>query len=406
MIISNVFTIPSKSIFSFAAGLFFVSLYDMIFRHPEKKVKGKRKVMISKKKKLKAHACEVNLQEKKEISVCGDDILVRDVINAWRDLTAQNKDSTLSINVAEINGDEAGVNDDVIESVIRSQRDISSEGAKQMQDRFAPPKTCYICMGDEQQQLITLRSCGHSVHQDCIEGQLSAGWTGKRISFGFLSCGECRKPIAHKNLSEALAPHYDLKKKVEEICYSKCLEDNIIDDLESKKNKNYQKSMEECFNVLSCFICTVCNKPFSGGRMDCADDDDLDVSTIKCPSCAFDEVDQKEELENWRGKCRTHGYKYAMYKCDSCCSVATFDCRSNHYCSRCHNSAYSEKNYPCPGPDVCPLGIEHPPNQSAVHGEDRNEFIEGFVIGCYKCFTQSDIELDGFSNERQWADRF
>jgi hypothetical protein len=308
--------------------------------------------------------------------------------------------------------------DDVVRDVLQALSDITVPTKMHINEKkdrnlvvpikyASSSRTCYICMGDEQEQLITLKSCGHFVHQDCIKGQIAAGWTGKRISFGFLSCGECRTPIYHKKLSQVLAPHLKLKKEVEEICYSKCLEDDIIDNLEFKLKENNKKTKEECLNILSCFICTKCNKPFSGGRMDCADDNDLDVSTIKCPSCAFDEVEQKDsESDKWRGKCRNHGYKYALYKCDSCCAVATFDCRSNHYCTRCHDQAYSKKDYPCPGLDKCPLGIEHPPNQNAIHGEDRGEFIEGFVIGCYKCFTQSDIELNGFSNESQWEARF
>ena len=378
MTITCVLLYDWKSILSYVTGFLFVALFQLIFNpvsgtyDPGVKCEVRKEVLEG---NWKEEIGDVSLDS----SSAG---VMRDMITSWRTVTVQ----------AKLN---------------RSIEKVKCDLGASLYVVKKPLKKCCICLGDEQEQMITLRSCGHSVHQDCIKGQLSAGWTGKRISFGFLTCGECRTPISHKKLTAVLAPHYKLKREVEDICYKHCRDDDLIDELDIKLKENYKKTKEECCNMLSCFICTVCSKPFSGGKIDCADDNDLDISTIKCASCAFEEVDQKEESDSWRGKCHTHGYKYAMYKCDSCCSLATFDCRSNHYCSRCHDMAYSAKNYPCPGPDLCPLGVEHPPNQSAIHGEDRNEFINGFVIGCFKCFTKSeDVELDGFGNEPQWQDRF
>jgi hypothetical protein len=272
---------------------------------------------------------------------------------------------------------------------------------------LSEPKKCYICLGDEKDGMITLWSCKHSVHQSCVKGQLSAGWTGNRISFGFMSCGECRIPIFHRKLKKELAEHYKLKRRVEAICYSKCLEDNIFADLRAIARRNKAEAKAICVSKMSCFLCSTCDKPFCAGQVNCADDSEIDVSTLNCESCAFEVQQQalKKHAEDWRGKCLEHGYKFAMYKCDSCCAMATFDCRSNHYCARCHNNAYSEKNYPCSGPDTCPLGIDHPPNQGAVHGEDRGEFIAGFVVGCFRCFTQSEQEPD-FNADPVWEARF
>ena len=95
-------------------------------------------------------------------------------------------------------------------------------------------------------------------------------------------------------------------------------------------------------------------------------------------------------------KCRKHGYKYAVYKCDSCCAVATFDCRSNHFCGRCHTNPYNDKDYPCPGgPDKCPLGICHPPNGVGYHGkgpDGKGDCDPGYVIGCVRCFAGDDSD--------------
>lgn len=107
-------------------------------------------------------------------------------------------------------------------------------------------------------------------------------------------------------------------------------------------------------------------------------------------------------------RCMVHGHKFAMFKCDSCCAVAIWNCYSNHYCERCHTQAGQAKHYPCPGPGKCPLGIPHPPNQEAAHGEDANA---SFCIGCTACSGCTELpdelafeekNMFGFP-DRQWT---
>ena len=288
---------------------------------------------------------------------------------------------------------------------------------------------CYICMNDDSSDMICLTSCQHTMHLDCLRGQLAARWTGKRISFGYLTCGECRVPIAHPSIDHDIESHLQLKQRVERLCIDKYVEDGYMDPISQEVKPSADQPVEAidanhpAVSLLACFMCVSCDQPFCGGRVDCAEDAELDASSLCCPSCAFDA--QKCTTDNiaasasslsqaapssWLGKCVEHGYVYAVYKCDSCCAVATWDCRSNHYCERCHNLAGSAKNYPCPGRALCPLGIEHPPNQPGVHGEIDN----GFVIGCTKCFLGPDLESsftlasDSSAEEaaHHWNERF
>lgn len=282
---------------------------------------------------------------------------------------------------------------------------------------------CCICRGGEEEgdQLIQLSSCQHCAHLDCLRQQLQARWSGKKISFNYLQCGECRTPLAHDALFFHLIPHLQLKHKVEALCLQQAQADGIIEDFEKKMAENVQDTMNQCMSTLSCYLCAQCSEPFCGGRVDCADDDALDLSALCCPSCKFKSTKdgptetksnlKAAELSNkWRGKCQIHGYAFAIYKCDSCCSVATWDCRSNHYCERCHNMASSKKDFKCPGIKKCPLGIDHPPNKAGVHGEVDN----GFVIGCSKCFLGEAnskgfvLASDSSAREygRNWEDRF
>jgi len=122
-------------------------------------------------------------------------------------------------------------------------------------------------------------------------------------------------------------------------------------------------------------ICDLCREPGVAGKLSCAEEMNLDLEApYTCDKCEWG----KEAKDH---RCFLHGKKYAMFKCDSCCNPATWDCFSNHYCERCHNMAGATKDFPCPGPDKCPLGIAHPRNSHGRHGE--NDI--GFVLGCFKC---------------------
>lgn len=70
---------------------------------------------------------------------------------------------------------------------------------------------------------------------------------------------------------------------------------------------------------------------------------------------------------------------------------------SNHYCNRCHDLASDPKHYPCPGPDLCPLGIPHPANVEAVHESGQHK---SFVLGCTACvgFTEA-MDDDGSEDD-------
>jgi hypothetical protein len=318
------------------------------------------------------------------------------------------------------------------DNTIRLEEECSDTTAS-LSDEMA---MCYICMDDDKEDMIQLTSCQHSAHVGCIRSQLQAKWTGKRISFGYMTCGECRMPLAHPDLTEDIESHDVLKRQVEMLCYNKCQEDDLLESILEEMKPSSEDANENggelplpgevpdrpdaavvarCAEILSCFLCSQCDTPFCGGRVDCAEDAALDVSKLMCPSCAFEEplpmcfTEEEEEAfiiasassdktcqcsnSKLNGKCYEHGYKFAIYKCDSCCAVATWDCRTNHYCERCHSQAYDEKNYPCPGKESCPLGIDHPPNTSAVHGNND----DGFVLGCSKCFLGADQLEDSFA---------
>lgn len=309
-----------------------------------------------------------------------------------------------------------------------STKDLPGNDTNNEFDSPHKSSNCYVCLDDDPNDMIQLISCNHSAHLECVRAQLLSKWTGKRISFGYMTCGKCRIPLAHPQLSKELQIHESLKEQIGKLCYEKCREDDILESIieelkisnisvDNKPNAPEEQVdtavVAKCTELLACFICSTCTSPFCGGRVDCAEDAALDVSKLKCPPCAFQEplpiIAEREKddcmapAENHVlmcrphskhiGKCFEHGYKYAIFKCDSCCSVATWDCRTNHYCDRCHDLAHYKKSFICPGKDKCPLGIGHPPNTAAVHGSGD---YTGFVLGCSKCFLGCDQLEDKF----------
>ena len=239
-----------------------------------------------------------------------------------------------------------------------------SEAAAAAADQQDETVLCAVCYTDDVSDLIQLK-CGHTYHKDCLETMLAARWPGKRISFGYMCCPECRDPIEHPALHEVLEPHNQLKSKIEALCIAKCHADGYAEgELAEMFESDETAAGRACMDMLACYPCSSCREPFTAGRVDCSEDDQVDIDTIKCQECSFADnaaplsrkeaerrieelrvkrkdgqltdaeyQGQQAEIQSaidsteWLHKCHEHGYEFAVYKCDSCCSIATFDCR-------------------------------------------------------------------------------
>jgi len=158
---------------------------------------------------------------------------------------------------------------------------------------------------------------------------------------------------------------------------------------EKTKKKTLQIPRQEAIKLLdkvAIYMCNSCQKPYCGGRVECAREVEIHKSLLTCHACTWNKVAGDH-------KCLKHGVEHAMFKCDSCCNIATYDCIYNHFCDRCHSMPSQPKHFPCPGPEKCPLGMPHPNNLPAVHGGPES-FIQPFVIGCMACFGATDVKND------------
>lgn len=258
------------------------------------------------------------------------------------------------------------------------------------------PEPCGICMESGPESSLLALQCGHTFCSECIQHQLAARWAGPRVVFSYLHCAVCRALLGHPSFEDSLAEHLELKAKVAGIAERKFRDDGLHHDLEHELGRpaieeEVRRGAEESLAV---FMCSDCGDPYCAGRVDCAalaQESAADRSR-RCPMCDW----AAQACEHDR-RCFAHGHRFAVYKCDSCCSPAVWNCDGHHYCEGCHDDPCSDKHFPCPGPDLCPLGIPHPPNTAGNfnHGMDK----PSFVFGCTACLDlplDNDSEIEDF----------
>ena len=290
--------------------------------------------------------------------------------------------------------------------------------------------------------------CGHHVHVRCAKSMIEKMWTGTRVTFNYLRCCACRAPLNHPLLNDVMAPHLAIKDDVSRLCMDylkeqECANDEseggkdeelhvgskvVVADYGSavitKVNKNgtyavkYDKggsfssihssqlnkgkkeaaemeeslrtgkgskeaAMEESLQQVAAYQCDSCHLIYASGLAECGvagGEDDDQPKAMLCPRCTFVQTHPSAK------KCFVHGVLFAIFKCDCCCSIATYDCSGNHYCDTCHSTLNSGVSLrpKCRGQidDHCPLSVPHPLNANRKHGgAERN----GFVVGCTKC---------------------
>ena len=267
------------------------------------------------------------------------------------------------------------------------------EGPSFVQLPTAPEmsKQCAICMGEGD---ATIRlDCSHEFHKACLEAQVASGsMTRPRLTFGFLRCALCRTPML-PDVIDGLKPHLELQSRVQAVCLARAREDGTIDGLDTMAPA---AANDAVLQEMAAYHCARCEAVFCAGKAECAGNADPDPITLLCQDCAW--RDAKSDH-----KCRMHGASKAVYKCDCCCSVATFDCSGNHYCDWCHShhTDGGTSRPECRGRvcDRCPLSLPHPPNQSRNHNVQKS----GFVIGCTACLgidSMCEMQISSASVQR------
>ena len=237
-----------------------------------------------------------------------------------------------------------------------------------------PDDYCNICFTEELSEAPCIElDCGHIFHYQCMLQRLDLKqyMDSPSVNFACAKCPLCNMRISHNSLlKEEMKPIQALYRDVEKMAYDQLKEDGLL----NTKLENGQSLMGYAMKRFAFYYCNICKKPYYGGLAQCGDlAQGLNASDFVCSPCSG--IGQE--------KCKIHGKDYMVHKCKFCCSVATYFCWGNtHFCLDCHKR---QENHDfmttkpkkdlmqCPGPDKCPLGIEHPPN-----GEE-------FSIGCSLC---------------------
>ena len=276
-----------------------------------------------------------------------------------------------------------------INSSLKSQRPPSLPSSL-LQPPLPPPppppppldERCSICMEDEDGNPTVRLSCKHVFHKQCLDAQVAAKSPSPRLTFGYLCCALCRAPMSRDVEIDGLADHFDLQDRVHTVCRLSAIEDSAISGLTSMP---MVRAFEAVMREMAAYRCARCETVYCGGKASCAGN--TDPNKLLCQDCTW--RDAKSDH-----KCRVHGASKAIFKCDCCCSVATFDCSGNHYCDDCHGRVNDggTSRPECRGrvTDKCPLSLFHPPNQPRNHDVAKN----GFVIGCSSC-----LGIDSFCEQ-------
>lgn len=236
---------------------------------------------------------------------------------------------------------------------------------------------CSICFTESlKSSPCVLLDCGHVFHYECILKRLDEEWSSPQITFAFACCPLCNLKISHEMLSEKLIPIQNLYRDIEQKSFERAEYENLLShtDITSPDGKYYGNAAGFALDYFAFYMCFKCKKPYFGGQPRCNDGlDRFDPSELICGSCSGVGLEE----------CPDHGKDGVVFKCRFCCSPSSWYCwGTTHFCDNCHRrqeahdfmtTKTQDELDQCPGPDKCPLKIEHPPNGTE------------FSLGCSLC---------------------
>jgi E3 ubiquitin-protein ligase MYCBP2 len=106
---------------------------------------------------------------------------------------------------------------------------------------------CAICYVDPLEAAPVLQlACGHVLHEHCVRRRLTARWNGPVMSFQYLDCPLCAKPIEHASLKESLAAAKKLQTLVEAKANERLAFENLLaaPELTTATSRFFKKPLE------------------------------------------------------------------------------------------------------------------------------------------------------------------
>jgi hypothetical protein len=213
--------------------------------------------------------------------------------------------------------------------------------------------TCFICQHTNTNLKL---SCGHFVHDDCLQMQLShLSNNGAMLLKAYAQCF-CTAWISSKNL-RIRNDHGKYEKFKLKMVTSKKL----------KQFQDYVVRTLPRYPTASFFRCYICNELYSLRESGPCDAKAIpESSEIRCSKC--------------KDLCVLHGEKFLLHKCQFCCDFATFKCFGYTYtCGICQieyfGHGFQAPKRTIPKPCICK---RHHPVNGITH--------------CYGCVICNDME--------------
>ena len=254
---------------------------------------------------------------------------------------------------------------------------------------------CAICLDSLEEQPSLTLSCGHRWHVACVQQQLRLASPdfSKRLLFTGYRCAKCSQYCEHPLLESVIRPVSHLRSQVDDLLLQQARVDALHEHeaISSPNGKYYNDILAYARHLYAIFLCSVCEKPYFGGTVDCAEnhvnnitEEALPPAERLCAGCS------PRPTPVCTDSSHTGSY---IWKCRYCCNPADFVCFGNtHLCNSCHTregqrqrqnvgSRSSLQPLPCKGRPHCvhplPEGQEHHNNGSVVQCEQ--------VYGCATC---------------------
>jgi hypothetical protein len=230
---------------------------------------------------------------------------------------------------------------------------------------------CLICYVEELRAAPCVQlTCGHFFHFECVKSKITKGWSGSRITFGYLECPLCKQLIRHPALDSVLRPTLALFETIKEKALQRLhlLSLDKCQAITSRSSSFYGNPLAYALHRFSFYQCFKCKEPYFGGDKICEADQqaqEFNPRELVCGRCC--------DLTGIN-ECHDHGREFIEYKCRFCCSTAVWFCwGTTHFCDACHQKAPELITANKCDLPPCTCKIDHPPN-----GEE-------FSLGCSYC---------------------
>lgn len=281
---------------------------------------------------------------------------------------------------------------------------------------------CSICYVETLGEAPCLElACGHVFHTHCLEARLEHKWPTAAVSYRFLDCPLCTRPIAHQLLAATITPLQKARDALEARYIERLRIEGLLDHpaITSIDSPYYNAPVSWARQNLTYFECFECKKPYFGGIRGCYannvigiddhnnnnnnddhgnnanNDNDMMLAALNdpeienppreqlvCGGCALAAINKNNgggggsssSVSAEDGGCKEHGAMFLEYKCKYCCNLAVWFCwGTTHFCDACHNPPRKTVRMECPGEELCPIQGRHPPNGTE------------FLLGCAVC---------------------